>query len=589
MDVKHGLGYQNYEEMMANHIFYIDKTDFIREWWEYADKVTLITRPRRFGKTLNMSTVESFFSNQYRDRSDLFEGRRVWKAEGLRRLQGAFPVIFMSFAGVKSGYAGETWNRAKSGKPDDPGSIEALKTAVKQVISDQYAKFRGIMNSELFDENDRDYFASVNDGMPDKTAHIAIRRLSGYLERYYGCRVLILLDEYDTPMQEAWIYGYWDQAAAFFRSFFVNTFKDNDSMERGLITGITRISKESIFSELNHLEVVTATSNKYAACFGFTEEEVFRALEEAGLGAQKKGVKQWYDGFAFGRYSDIYNPWSITSFLSSGGEYAAYWANTSSNGLVNTLIQTGSAGTKEVVEDLLAGKSFTAQIDEQIVFDQLDGNINAVWSLLLASGYLKVIGREPLTAQRRGKPEYTLGLTNMEVRLMFEDMVGGWFGKGNVPAYYNEFIKALFHDDVRRMNTFMNKVALNTFSSFDVGNKPSEEAQPERFYHGFVLGMMVNLADRYRIVSNRESGYGRYDVMIEPLEKKHSKEKAFIFEFKVLDRDDEEEKLEDTVANALAQIEEKQYEAALIAEGFEADQIRKYGFAFQGKRCLIGR
>lgn len=579
MEVKHGLGYQNYEKIMRNHIFYIDKTDFIKQWWDYADEVTLITRPRRFGKTLNMSTIECFFSNCYAGRNDLFEGRKVWEDEALRELQGTYPVIFMTFAGAKSGYDYQGRNDTKIIQ------VEGMKTAVKKVIARTYKKFEDIMKSDLFDDGDRKYYASVKKDMTDETAATSISILSMYLEKYYQKKVMILLDEYDTPMQEAWIYGYWDEAVAFFRSFFVNTFKDNESMERGLITGITRISKESIFSELNHLKVVTTTSDKYATCFGFTEKEVFEALDSAGLGGHKGGVKKWYDGFIFGKYADIYNPWSIISFIENNANYEAYWANTSSNELVSTLIQTGDAEVKKTMEDLLSGKSFTAPIDEQIVFNRLNGNTNAIWSLLLAAGYLKTIDKEPPREDRKGKQQYTLTLTNREVLMMFEDMVKDWFGKSDVSAYYNEFINALLHDNVRRMNTFMNKVALHTFSYFDTGNRPSEATHPERFYHGFVLGMIVNLSDKYKVTSNRESGYGRYDVMIEPFDKN---EKAFLFEFKVLDEDDDEKTLDDTVANALAQIEEKRYETALIASGFAPQNIRKYGFGFQGQKCLIG-
>ena len=580
MKVKHGLGYQNYEDMMANHIFYIDKTNFIREWWEYADKVTLITRPRRFGKTLNLSTVECFFSNKYKGRSDLFEGRLVWEDEDLRKLQGIYPVIYMSFAGVKSGYDETETNERML------DNVEAMKTAVKQIVSDVYAKFRDIMKSELFDENDRAYFASVNDNMTDKTAHIAIRRLCGYLEKFYDKKVIILLDEYDTPMQESWIYGYWNHAVAFFRSFFVNTFKDNDSIERGLITGITRISKESIFSELNHLEVVTAISDKYATSFGFTAEEVFRTLDELKLSEHKEGVKKWYDGFTFGKYEDIYNPWSIIAFISKKGEYAPYWANTSSNSLVSTLIQTGDVDAKKIVEDLMEGKSFTALIDEQIVFDQLEGNTNAMWSLLLASGYLKMIGREPLSAERKGRPRCTLALTNMEVTLMFEDMVRNWFEMDVESSAYNDFIKAMMLDDVDYMNEFMNEIALNSFSNFDIAKSASSDDHPERFYHGFVLGLMVGLRDQFEITSNRESGFGRYDIVLKPYDKE--KNNAYIIEFKVF-KASKEKTQEDTVANALMQIEEKQYETTLTANGFAPEQIRKYGFAFQGKTCLIGK
>lgn len=580
MEVRHGLGYQNYEKMMRNHIFYIDKTNFIREWWDYADEVTLITRPRRFGKSLNMSTVECFFSNQYENRSDLFEGRIVWEDDKLRKLQGTYPVIFMSFAGVKSGYDEETDGALKL------DSIETMKTAVKKVIVREYKKFKDIMKAAIFDDDDRKYYASVKKDMPDEMAVTSISMLSMFLEEFYQKKVLILLDEYDTPMQESWLYGYWDKAAAFFRSFFVNTFKDNDSMERGLITGITRISKESIFSELNHLAVVTTTSDKYATCFGFTEEEVFRALDNASLGEHKAGVKMWYDGFTFGEHKDIYNPWSIISFISDKGRYAAYWANTSSNSLVSTLIQTADVEAKQVVADLLDGKCFIAPIDEQIVFDQLTGNTNAVWSLLLASGYLKIIDREPFAVDRADDIQYTLTLTNREVLFLFRNMVKGWFGIDVKGSTYNDFVKAMLLDDVDYMTEYMNEIALNSFSSFDIAGSAAKNDHPERFYHGFVLGLMVGLRDRFEITSNRESGLGRYDVVLKPFDRE--KDMAYIIEFKVF-RPSKEAALEDTVANALAQIAEKKYETALVADGIVPERIRKYGFAFQGKTCLIGK
>lgn len=566
------IGEQRFDLLREEDKFYIDKTDFIREWWEDGSAVTLITRPRRFGKTLNMSMLECFFSNKYADRGDLFEGLSIWDEKSpsgeyqYRKLQGTYPVIFMSFAGIKA------------------DNIADMKAAVKTVIANVYGAYKEIVNPDGLDRNDRESFEAVNERMDDVKAVTAIHSLCIYLERHFGKRVIILLDEYDTPMQEAWLGGYWDEAVSFFRSFFDMTFKTNPHLYRGIITGITRISKESIFSDLNNLEVVTTTSDEYAVSFGFTEDEVFRALDDMGLGSEKQGVKRWYDGFTFGQHTDVYNPWSITSFIKSRGKYAAYWTNTSGNGLVNSLIQRGNAEIKQTMERLLEGRSFKAAIDEQIVFSQLDGNADAVWSLLLATGYLRIISVEEM---RDGvdNPAYTLALTNLEVRRMFRNMVNRWFGKGDTKTYYNEFINALLSDNVRRMNTFMNKVALETFSSFDSGNRSSDEAHPERFYHGFVLGMVVNLADRYRVRSNRESGYGRYDVMIEPLDKAG---KAFIFEFKVMDADDDEETLEDTVANAHRQIEEKKYETELVSDGFALEQIRKYGFAFRGKECLIG-
>ncbi|MDE7212410.1 MAG: ATP-binding protein, partial [Lachnospiraceae bacterium] len=392
-------------------------------------------------------------------------------------------------------------------------------------------------------------------------------------------------DEYDTPMQEAWLAGSWDDTVQFFRLFFNATFKTNFSLHRAVITGITRISKESIFSDLNNLKVVTLTSDDYAVYFGFTEAEVFEALDTMGLGAYQQNVKEWYDGFCVGTHTDIYNPWSVASFLDNKGKLDSYWVNTSSNAFINTLMQQGSGGMKQVIEDLLEGKSFRVQLDEQIVFNQIDEDENAVWSLFMASGYLKATKVEPVLEDQTELPYYTLTLTNREVLAMLKRMVRGWFDKGSAKAYYNEFIHALLNDNVRKMNTFMNKVALCTFSSFDAGKRPSGTAEPERFYHGFVLGMVVNLADRYRVRSNRESGYGRYDVMLEPMDKKG---KAFIFEFKVLDPDEDESTLEETVKNAHRQIEERKYETELVAAGIAPERIRKYGFAFEGKRCLIG-
>ena len=573
-----GLGYQDFAEVRTEHIFYIDKTYFIRDWWEYADKVTLITRPRRFGKTLNMSMVECFFSNKYAGRQDLFEELFIWNVRSkdkdfqYRDLQGIFPVIFLSFANIKA------------------TKYEDMKYKISEVITELYEQNRYLLEGTLLSENEKSYYNRMTWNASDAMLSSSLRQMSNFLQRYHGREVMILLDEYDTPMQEAWLSNYWNEAVEFFRSLFNSTFKTNPYLYRGLITGITRISKESIFSDLNNLEIVTTTSQKYATAFGFTETEVFQALENAGLGKEKWNVRKWYDGFVFGNVSDIYNPWSIVSFISKNGSYDTYWSNTSGNGLINSLIQKGNSVTKQMVEELLQEKSIRVQIDEQIVFNQLTDNTNAVWSLLLATGYLKVLKTEMIMRnnernnENEGDVWYTLMLTNLEVKRMFRKMVKGWFAS-DTELYYNEFIKALLNDNIKKMNTFMNKVALNTFSSFDSGNKPSEQTEPERFYHGFVLGMVVNLSGIYKITSNRESGYGRYDVMLKPLDKN---EKAFIFEFKVLDSDENEITLEDTLANAHIQIVEKQYEAELISEGFKPEQIRKYGFAFQGKKCLIG-
>ncbi len=562
------IGIQRFDKLRKQGAFYIDKTDFIREWWETGSEVTLITRPRRFGKTLNMSMLECFFSRKYEGRADLFDGLSIFghdsDREKYRNLQGRFPVIFLTFANIKADRYTEMENK------------------ISEVIASLYNENYYLLDGDCLNTNEKEYYKKIKIGMPRDIAVGAVHQMACFMQRYYNENVIILLDEYDTPMQEAWLSGYWDKAVIFFSSFFNATFKTNPYLERGMITGITRIAKESIFTGMNNLKVVTTTSDKYATAFGFTEQEVFDALDDMELGSEKEEVKRWYDGFTFGDHTDIYNPWSISSFIENNGKYENYWADTSSNGLVNSLMQTGVPGIKQTMEALLQGKSFETELDEKIVFDQLDGSVNAVWSLLLATGYLKVLDLKYVGERKR--KVYTLTLTNMEAESIFENMVKGWFG-GSTETYYNEFINALLHDNVRKMNTFMNKVALNTFSSFDSGNKPSDQTEPERFYHGFVLGMVVNMADTYNVRSNRESGYGRYDVMLEPVDKNG---KAFIFEFKVLDPDEDEETLEDTLAAAHRQIAEKKYETELVSRGFAPEKIRKFGFAFRGRECLIG-
>ena len=547
------IGVQSFSKLRENSCFYVDKTHFIKDWWEGHDDITLVTRPRRFGKTLTLDMVRTFFSPEYTGRTDLFEGLSIWNDEKFRSIQGTIPVVSLSFADIKK------------------TNFSSLKEEICVLLSDVYLNYKFLLKNNVLDEEDKVQFKKVSADMSLNIASRSLRFLTKYIAKYYNLKPIILLDEYDTPLQEAWLHGYWEDAIAFFRGLFNSTFKTNPWLERGLMTGITRVSKESLFSDLNNLQVVTATSPLYADAFGFTEEEVFTAMDEYGL-PDKDKVKAWYDGFVFGNRKDIYNPWSITNYLRTS-VIDTYWVDTSSNALVSELVQQGDQKIKIQMEDMLKGQSIVATIDEQVVFSQLKVVSNAVLSLFIATGYLKVVSCNKMTKQ------YEIAITNHEVKVMMESLVRQWFNSASLRVVSQEFRRALCAGATARMNTMMRRIALETFSFFDMGGR-----EPERFYHGFALGLLVDLKGRFQLESNRESGWGRYDVMLIPLT---SQDPGIVIEFKALAEDEGERKLEDTARAALRQIAERQYAASLEARGVPRSRMLAYGFAFRGKDVLI--
>lgn len=550
------IGQQDYAAIIEKNSFYVDKTFFIKDWWNDPTFCTVILRPHRFGKTLTMSMMEYFFSTKHAGRADLFEGLSIWEHEEFRALQGIYPVINITLADIK--------------EKTHEGAINEIKLIIQSIFN----SFTYLADSDKLTSIDKKRFEAHIENPAVESLARSLRFLSELLYKHHGKKVLIFLDEYDTPMQEAFSSGYWNEIVEFIKNMFNATFKTNPYLEKSLITGITRVSKESIFSDFNHVSIVSTLSKQYETSIGFTEEEVFAAMDEYGL-TEKEKVKFWYDGFTFGNHSAMYNPWSIINYLKYQ-EFKPYWANTSSNGLVSLVLRQASPELKMEMERLLDGKSIKTSIDEQLIFDNLTGGGEDVstYSLLLASGYMT--GTLLVNDEDKGEI-YNIRITNHETRRMFKSLIKKWFsGRHN---QYNRFVTALLAGSLEEMNYYMANVSSNVFSFFDTGINAAEN-----FYHAFTLGLMVELRDRYIITSNRESGFGRYDIMLEPRNK--NSYDAIIIEFKVF-KEMHEDTLKDTAAAALKQIEEKQYAAVLMEKGISAEKIRKYGFAFKGKDVLI--
>lgn len=405
---KIAIGIEDYAELITEDYFYIDKTSFIKEWWEGRDYVTLITRPCGFGKTLCINMLEQFFSVKHADKKYLFEQFSIWKEEKYRKLQGTYPVIKLSFANVKG------------------TSYKAVKQEINYLLVKLYRLNNFLLEEDILSKYEKLDFERVQVNMSEVESAIAIQNLCRYLSKYYKKKVIVLFDDFDMPMKMAYIHGYWKELISFIRSMFNCTFKDNHYLWSGLMIGTTNVGMELIYSDLN-MNIITTTLEKYATVFGFTQDEVDYIMDEYDMDAEKDEIKNFYGGYTYGNNRQVYNPWSILSFLEKR-EYRVYWKVTELDCLIEKLIREGSKDIKIKVESLLKGGSINVPIDERRAYDYLDDNEMAVWSLFLFSGYLKILRYERIEMLAYFKqPIYELSFTNREVAYMFFDMIKSWF------------------------------------------------------------------------------------------------------------------------------------------------------------------
>lgn len=544
-------GITDFKDVIDGGYLYIDKTLLIQEVVEQGTLVALIPRPRRFGKTLNLSMLRYFFEKSAEDTAYLFKGLNIWKNEKFREMQGQFPVIFISLKDVKH----SSWK----------GSFSAFR----KVVAKEYERHAYI--SEVLTTREQNHFQKILAEDDDESLfEQSLLLLTEWLHRYHKTQVVLLIDEYDTPPQAAYLGKYYNPLIEFIQNWLSAGLKDNASLERGILTGILPIITGSIFSGLNNVSTFTIMNEKFQDKFGLLESEVTWLLEQCGLSCKLSDIGQWYDGYRFGSNPGIHNPWSVLSCVANEGVLSPYWVNTSDNALMKHLIAKGTEDLKADVEELMRGGIVEKNIEEGIVFSDLERGSGAIWSLLLYSGYVTIE-----TTPSYGVP-CRLRIPNIEVESLYQTMILDWFKSSIQEHKYQLLLNSLIKGDVDTFSQIFKEFMLSSVSVFDV---PAEES--EKIYHAFILGMLVGLKDRYEVKSNRESGLGRYDVMLIP---KDGKELGIIMEFKKIGRFENID-LEGAVASALKQIEEKHYAQELLDRGIE--KILYLAFAFQGKEVLI--
>ena len=551
---KIALGNSDFKTIIEDNRYFVDKTLLIKEFLYDSAQIILIPRPRRFGKTLNLSMIRYFVEKCDENRRHLFNNLLIEKEKDIMKRQGIYPTIYLTF------------------KDEKHNSFDDFEMKLRLFISEIYKNHYYLYEHLKFDDDKVFFDKTINRKIGKAEIEVALRNLSKYLYEYHGEKVIILIDEYDTPIQYSYFSGIYDETIGFMRNFLSNTLKDNIYLEKAMLTGILRVARESIFSGLNNLEVYSVLREEYSKQFGFTDMEIEKILNDFNIVEQREEFKRWYNGYIFGN-TVIYNPWSVLSYLKDKDDYfKPYWVNTSENKIIKTILAKGSERLKKSFEELLRGNAIESNIDENIVMADIERDENNIWSFLIMSGYLKVVGK-----RREGKDfYYSLKIPNLEVESMYEKIIKDWQSESYISSEYNEMLKALVNFDFKVFKKIFARYVRESFSYFDISGK-----MPEKVYHAFTLGLLVSLNRTHQVLSNRESGYGRYDVMIIP---RDISKIGIIIEFKKYDEEDEES-LEELIEEAKDQIEDKKYETELLNRGIT--NIKKLVIVFKGKEVFV--
>lgn len=551
------IGISDFKQLIESNSYFVDKTDFIRQIVEEGSTITMLPRPRRFGKTLNLSMLRYFFEkNEGTLNRELFRGMSIEGWKGFEQHQGKYPVVMLTLKDCK----GDTF--------------EAFLAQLSFELHKEYMRHEYLLEDEAMNESQRlTYEQILNRQANEEEMGNALDLLVSLLSAHYGEPAVVLLDEYDSPVHVAFDRGYYQRMIDFIRVFMGRVFKDNPRVLRGVITGILRVSKESLFSGLNNIDVNNLLTVTMSTSFGFTQKETDQLLADYGMSEYREGVKAWYNGYLFGAGTEIYNPWSLLNFVKRGAEFAPYWVNTGSDTLLRQLIAGGPSIIRKELEAFLAGDSIRCVINDKIAFPDLLFSRANVWSFMLFAGYLKASNRHQTELDTF---EYTLSVPNREIATVYREIVRGWINESPVKNDRVEMmLQALLENDIRAFERLFNEFVVRTLSYYDTSG-----TEPEKVYQAFLLGLLVNLS-AYEVTSNRESGFGRYDILLRPRDLRN---RGYIMELKVCESDFGDT-VEETLDAALAQIEKKQYEATLRQAG--VTDILRMAITFDGKRVWI--